>query len=60
MKITETGGEIRWSHRPNSALPRENSPYCLQPGSHCHTCSLVNYGRDCRNNPVEDSGATLT
>ena len=33
---------------------RENSGYCLQPGSHCHTCSLVNYGRDCRNNTVED------
>lgn len=34
---------------------RENTTYCLQPGSHCHTCSLVSYGRDCRNNPVEDA-----
>ena len=34
---------------------RENSGYCMQAGSHCHTCSLVNYGRDCRNNPVEDA-----
>ena len=39
---------------------REQTGYCLQPGSHCHMCSLINYGRDCRNNPVEDSGATLT
>lgn len=34
---------------------RETTIYCLQKGSHCHTCSLVNYGRDCRNNPVEDN-----
>lgn len=34
---------------------REQTGYCLQPGSHCHTCSLVNYGLDCRNNPVEDN-----
>ena len=33
---------------------REQTGYCLQPGSHCHTCSLVSYGRDCRNNPVVD------
>lgn len=35
---------------------REESGYCLQPGSHCHTCCLVNYGLDCRNNEVEDDG----
>ena len=35
---------------------REQTGYCLQPGSHCHMCSLVNYGRDCRNNPVVDEG----
>jgi len=33
---------------------RENSPYCLQPGSHCHTCLLVSFGKDCRGNPVVD------
>ena len=33
---------------------RENTEYCQQKGSHCHICSLVNYGLDCRNNPVED------
>jgi hypothetical protein len=27
--------------------------YCTQNNSDCETCSLVNYGRDCRNNPVE-------
>jgi len=26
--------------------------YCTQNGGDCTACSLVNYGRDCRNNPV--------
>ena len=26
--------------------------YCTQNGGDCSTCSLVNYGRDCRNVPV--------
>ena len=26
--------------------------YCTQNGGDCSTCSLVNYGRDCMNNPV--------
>ena len=32
---------------------RMTSGYCLQPGSYCATCNLVNYGLDCRNNTVE-------
>ena len=27
-------------------------PYCTQNDGDCKTCSLVNYGRDCQNNPV--------
>lgn len=27
--------------------------YCTQNNGDCRTCSLVNYGLDCRNNPVE-------
>ena len=27
--------------------------YCTQNGGHCPTCSLVNYRRDCMNNPVD-------
>ncbi len=30
-------------------------PYCTQPRATdegCETCSLVNYGRDCRNHPI--------
>ena len=26
--------------------------YCTQNDGDCETCSLVNYGRDCKNNPV--------
>ena len=25
--------------------------YCTQNNGHCETCSLVNYGMDCHNNP---------
>lgn len=28
-------------------------PYCTQNNGDCTTCSLVNYNRDCKNNPVE-------
>ncbi len=27
-------------------------PYCTQNRGDCSTCSLVNYGRDCRNERV--------
>jgi hypothetical protein len=27
-------------------------PYCTQNNGNCSTCSLVNYGRDCHNNPI--------
>ena len=27
--------------------------YCTQNGGDCSTCSLVNYGRDCRNERVK-------
>lgn len=26
--------------------------YCTQNNGDCATCSLVNYGRDCQNNPT--------
>lgn len=29
--------------------------YCTQNDGDCQTCSLVNYGRDCRNNPIPES-----
>lgn len=30
--------------------------YCTQNQGDCETCSLVNYGRDCQNNPVGKGG----
>ena len=30
----------------------EKKSYCTQNAGDCWTCSLVNYGRDCLNNPV--------
>ena len=27
-------------------------PYCTQNNGDCKTCSLVNYNRDCYNNPI--------
>jgi hypothetical protein len=29
-------------------------PYCSQNDGECRTCSLVSYGRDCRNHPSID------
>lgn len=26
--------------------------YCIQNNGDCTTCSLVNYNRDCQNNPI--------
>ncbi len=28
--------------------------YCTQNDGDCGSCSLVNYGRDCQNNPLSD------
>ena len=27
--------------------------YCTQNNGDCSTCSLVNYNRDCQNNPIQ-------
>lgn len=31
---------------------KETKSYCTQNNGDCSSCSLVNYGRDCQNNPV--------
>lgn len=33
-------------------LENEKLFYCTQNNGDCETCSLVNYGRDCHNNPI--------
>jgi len=33
--------------------------YCTQNNSKCETCSLVSYGKDCQNNPIETIKFTL-
>jgi hypothetical protein len=33
--------------------------YCTQNNGDCQTCSLVNYGRDCRNNPADPQTSIL-
>ena len=40
-------------------------PYCTQNNGDCSNCSLVNYNRDCQNNPIwggqrEGSGRKAT
>lgn len=32
--------------------------YCTQNNGDCKTCSLVNYGRDCHNNPINKTQKT--
>ena len=34
----------------------DKKPYCTQNAGDCTTCSLVNYGMDCHNNPVGRGG----
>lgn len=33
--------------------------YCTQNNGECETCSLSNYGRDCRNNPISTKNKFL-
>jgi hypothetical protein len=35
-------------------------PYCTQNNGDCFTCSLVNYGMDCANNPISTKPITGT
>lgn len=39
-----------WSTQADAGRP----PYCTRPQVTCEECSLVNYGRDCRNYPITD------
>lgn len=42
-----------WSDLHGKALDALAAPdYCVQNNGDCSTCSLVNYGRDCTNQPV--------
>ena len=34
------------------AFEKEAAVYCSQNNGDCKTCSLVNYGMDCHNNPI--------
>jgi hypothetical protein len=34
--------------------------YCTQNNGDCLTCSLVNYGRDCKNNPLTGKYPDMT
>jgi hypothetical protein len=33
-------------------LQKKKPIYCTQNDGQCEICSLSNYGRDCRNNPI--------
>ena len=55
-----------WLTADGDTLRRERSAgyragyipeYCTQNEGDCQTCSLVNYGRDCRNEPLERNGS---
>lgn len=47
--ITDHGTEMPI----NNEDVRVIKEYCTQNAGDCETCSLVNYGKDCRNNPIE-------
>lgn len=33
--------------------------YCTQNNGNCAACSLVSYGRDCHNNPIDTKAMTV-
>ena len=39
----------------NTTTKRYDRGYCTQNGNDCETCSLTNCGRDCHNNPTNDT-----
>ena len=45
MSSQETNNDSEMVYRSKQA-------YCTQNNGDCSTCSLVNYGRDCKNNPI--------
>jgi len=40
------------SKRLDESMETRTKLYCTQNDGDCETCSLVNYGRDCMNNPI--------
>ena len=59
LKLIDDEDESRclrgWGYRDGLKGLRANCErwgYCTQNDHDCKTCSLVNYGRDCKNNPV--------
>ena len=56
----EQPAPIRWTdchictfiRKQGACQPLEKRSYCTQNDGDCKTCSLVSYGRDCRNNPI--------
>lgn len=49
-----------WSTRDLKGQEQMITPeYCTQNGGDCPSCSLVNYGRDCANNPLYGRWFTL-
>jgi len=63
--VTKTEhSQYRLSITKTITLNTEKPPmkaYCIQNTGDCRTCSLSSYGRDCRNNRIEEpTGAKLT
>ena len=52
--------EIRDASDDDPGKQNEPPTYCTQNAGDCSICSLVNYGRDCQNNPVEIRDTALT
>jgi len=57
MKTIRTQVTVKEFYDFFGEMPKKDNKsifdYCTQNQGDCSTCSLVNYGRDCRNNPVE-------
>ena len=50
---TQEEGHTHHNGQPGATLEAWGwKLYCTQNAQDCRTCSLVNYKRDCRNNPI--------
>ena len=57
IPVDEVGYNTNWDALPMASIPfcledEDIKEYCTQNDGDCTTCSLTNYGRDCKNFPL--------
>lgn len=50
--MSEPSEPMSWDGFWAKCRNTERQDYCTQNAENCETCSLVSYGKDCRNNKI--------